>query len=783
MAYTVGKTDVVIQNVKLYIEGVQVPYENITINQGLGSLPTASISVPPQAGLMDIARFYQPKVHVFFEERIDPVKEGELSADELKVRDKLLFTGHIQNVSYLKSKSGPGQLSIMFSCAHKNALITECLVDYTGWIKEELYVDGNGAVKDGIGNSRAAIIEALQGITTIGPTDEITEENPLGKTCVLPERFSNFSSRYMGLPGVLLNYWNQLNRSAYNKNVSRYHEAFIKLYKPLIEDGLQFFQRIGGHRLIEIDNQNSKVDPCIDKGASSSQTIYIPPSNRLFLQSAIQAEMTISSLQNYLQASGEITNIFAIFQSFYDSIDYEMITLAAPAEVILYDKEVTAESGTKDTSTSEEVPKSNLTETAAIETVIKPKTPFYFSPTCNVIFPHMYDSISVSYDENNIPTRVDMVNQEMPQSSGYGTHFRAPHSVRTAIAEAAASIDSTKTRTLLSTLASSYGAIGIYEQGRGVKIDYNAFPRWLSYMSNSNYSADGNASQVYPEQGSAAYQALQDLQAGWEKRYPNAKDRAMSPWSSDSGVSAHHRILFASSDYYFSMVFARSKAGNVSCLFNPYIVPGYPMDILEKSPVLPSFHAMCTSVTHIIGSNRIETNVSFAAASTYSEIANYYMPFIPPALQISLGLAKNPTLVNSDETAQQLADAFYQGTLGVGAAIPEKIYDYATGLAKPIMKDATGAWTEGSIYPQADVNGGELNPALSYEGNMSLVSRPIENRSQHEERFNIKFIDLTQENYSPTSINYVPPVKDTAQQLEIGASQFLDYNFKFGEPV
>jgi hypothetical protein len=784
MAYKVGKTDVVIQQVKLYIEGVQVPFENITINQGIGTLPTASISVPPQAGLMDIARFYQPKVHVFFEERNDPTIDRDLSLEQIKARDKLLFTGHIQNVNYMKSKAGLGQLVITFSCVHKNNLISECLIDYTGWIKEELNVAGDGSVKDGLGNSKAAIIEALEGITAIGPENEVSIDTPEGLTSVLPERFSKYSSRYLGLPGVLLNYWNQLNRAAYFKNSTRYHEAFIKLYKPLIENGLQFFQRVGGHRVVEMDNNNGKVDPCVLLGKSAAKSIIIPPANRLFLQSAIQAEMTVSSLQNYLQATGEITNIFAIFQSFYDSVDYEMITLASPAEVILYGQDVAEQSGmTKSATDTNAIEPDDTTETSAIETIIKPKVPFYFSPTCNVIFPHMYDSVSVSYDESNIPTRIDMVNHEMPQSSAWGTHFRSPHSVRSAIAEAAASIDSEKTRSLLSTIASSYGAIGIYEQGRGVKVDYNAFPRWLSYLSNSKYSADTNASQVYPEEGSVEAQALKDLQTGWDRRYPDAKDKTMSPWSSDSGISAHHRILFASADYYFSMVFARSKAGNVSCLFNPYIVPGYPMDILEKSPVLPSFHAMCASVTHVISSNRIETNVGFVAAATYSELANYYMPFVLPALQISLGLAKNPTLVNSDPEAQQLADAFYRETLGVGAAIPEQIFDYDTGLTKPIKMDASGVWAEGSAEPQADRNGGELNPALTYEGNMSLVRRPIESRLKHEERFEIKFIDLTQENYSPTAVEYVPPIKETSQQLEIGASQFLTYNTKFGEPI
>jgi hypothetical protein len=786
-----GKTDVIIQSVKLYIEGVQVPFESININQGVGGLPTANISIPPMAGLMDIARFYQPKVHIFFTENIGPMAEQTLAA--AKARDKLLFTGHIQSVSYAKSTAGTGSVSINFSCGHKNVLITECLIDFTGWIKSETEVSQTGALKNGFGNSQAAIIEALQGIDFVGPDQEITKNNLEGLTNVLPVKFAKYTSRYLGMPGVLANYWNQLNRSAYNTNTVSINESFIKLYKPLIEDGLKFFDRIGGHAVIERDNQAGKINPCPEKGEQSRSTILIPPSNRLFLQSSVQAQMTYESLQNYLQATGEITNLYSIFQTFYDSVDYEMITLASPAEVLLYDQEVAAETlavtailspkGVGTAGAKEQVSTNNSSETAAIETIIKPKTPFYFAPTCNVLFPGMYDAISVSYDESNIPTRVDMINHEMPQGTAWGTHFRSPHSVRAAIADAVKANTPEAARNLFSTIASSWGATSVYEQGRGIKIEYNVFPRWLAMISNSTYDPSPEKSQAYPEQGTEAWNALQDLQAGWLKRYPLAKDLSMCPWAKEASISAHHRILFASADYYFSMLYARSKAGTVQCVFNPYIIPGYPMDILEKSPVLPSFHAMCTSVTHNITSGSISTQVSFAAASTYSELANYYMPFILPALQISLKLAKNPTLVGSDPEAQEIADAFYHNVLGVGAAIPENIYDFETGLAKPIDMDPNGVWIPGSADSRTDFNGGELNRALSYEGNMELVSRPIENRNLYETRFGVKFIDLDPENYSPTVIKYVPPVATAADQLEIGASQFLNYKTKYGAEI
>lgn len=763
----IGKTGVIHQEVRLYIEGVQVPFSGIQINQGIGTLPTANITIPPQAGLMDIARFYQPKVHIFYDDITGEYNLAEPNVSRKKF--KLLFSGHIQSVNYSKSRAGSGSVSISFNCVHKNYLVSEMMLDFTGWVKDDTEVSPNAdGVKLGMANSRAAIIEALQGITSVGPDNQISEETPDGSTSVLNERFSKFSSRYIGMVGVLGNYWNQLTRAAYNKNVSVYHEGFRKLYKPLIEDGLKFFDRVGGHEIIELANQNGKVATCISPEGVNTNMIIIPPANRLFLQSSVQSDITIASLQNYLQASGEITNLMAVFEAFYSSVDYEMLTLASPAEVPLTNKDRTAS-----------------VETAAIETIIKPKIPFYFSPTCNILYPDLYHSISVSYDESNIPTRIDMLNPEMPDSNSWGSHIRAPHSVRTAIASAAISIDSSKMRDLLSTMASSYGAVGRYEQGRGVKIEYNALPRWLAYLSNSLFTLDSNKTQNPPDQSSQPedVQALKDLEEGWKKRYPKPEDEGMCPWSDKSSISAHNRILFAAADYYFSSVYARSKAGTVECPFNPYIVPGYPMDILERTPTLPSFHAMCTSVSHIITDSSIATSVSFSAATTYSELANYYMPFIAPSLQVTLALAKNPVLVGADNDAIESAHVFYQDVLGVTAVRPETIYDFNnTGIPYPVKLEQ-GRIVLGSSESITDLNGGELNPALTYEGNLSLVYRPIEAMGDVETRFGVKFIDMTMENYSPTVMQYTDSVKTDDQKLEIGQSQFIRYDTKFGTPI
>ena len=267
----------------------------------------------------------------------------------------------------------------------------------------------------------------------------------------------------------------------------------------------------------------------------------------------------------------------------------------------------------------------------------------------------------------------------------------------------------------------------------------------------------------------------------------------MNPFSKDSaGINSHHRILFAAADYYYTQVFARSKAGSIECPFNPFIVPGYPMDILEKNPLYPSFHAQCIQVTHNLTAESCSTTVNFVAAMTYSEMANYYIPFVHPFLQATLNLAENPSLLYPSADAYKTADTFYRYTLGVPSIAPTDLMDLNTGQVYPHEWSAANDWTRGSAASMRGPNGGEMNPNLTYEGNLSLVYRPIEDKAKIMERSrtNIldrivdnKFIDMIPGNYASTVIKYTDSDIKAVDKFEIGQCQFLNYDTYFGTEV
>lgn len=740
-------SDNIFQEFKLYIEGVQVPFTNISINQSMGGLPTALISIPPMAGLMDIARFYQPKVHIFFTERL-----VDLNKNTSTTTDKLMFSGLISGPSYSKTKEGNGGMSISFSCVHKYHLITECLIDYCGFINQNDLLGGKNQEYQTMANSKAAILNSLEGWTSVsaGPSQDYGDQNPLGPvvegnsvTNVLPFYLAGFSNRLKGMPGVIINFWNQLQRSSFNPDLKKVQGSFRNMYKPLIETGLQFFMRMTGHMIIEkeVGDPSNMQAGCV---GDSSKLIMVPPCNKLFFTSAIQHQLAIESLGSYLQNSNEITNLYDIFLTYYNTLDYDMLTLASPAEVL---KNPETEGPTA--------------ETFAVDTIIKPSMPFYYSPTCNILFPSMYTSINVSYDEGGIPTRLDLLNNETIVNGSWGNlHYRTPPSIREAIALKVGGAD----KNLGSTFASSFGAIGKYEMGRGIKYRSFSLPSWLTFLSASQLTLDSKPD--LPKPGSKDESYLDALREGWSVRFPHKEN--MNPWDVSSGVQSHQRLIVSSVDYQYSKAFASSKAGNVTCPFNPYIIPGYPMDILEASPDLPNFHGLCAAVSHNITSSSVSTQVSFVAAMTYSELASYYVPFINPYLQGVLGLAKNPTLVSTDTdgVASAKADQYYLPTLGVKSVAPEDVFDFVNGRAKSVKMNS------GKLVS----NDGISLLDHSFEADLQMCYRPIESKADCASRSGVSFIDLIPQNYTATGVKYENPSRKTADKFEVGCSQMLDYS-------
>ncbi len=561
----------------------------------------------------------------------------------------------------------------------------------------------------------------------------------------------------------------------------------------------------------------------------------LPPAFRVGIISAVQTQMAINNLKNSLGFSGEMTDFNTLFTNFYMGIEYEMLTLASPAEVPVDPSAIV------DPDNAGEW---NVTEKTIIETIVKPQIPFYYAPLCNVLLPNMFNSVQVSQMDADIPTRITVIDTTASSTQAnpgqLGVNYRAPQSVRESIVYGRQALslleNANDILSLKSTTGSSFNIPGKYEVGRGIVHKKIGMPNWLAHFSQDQSGNRASNSDQKPEtKDSKEGKNVMDMHYAWIQRYgykttidessgdvrtvrDTTRDN-LNPYSHKAGIMAYERLLFNGADYDYSKSVAASRNGSVDCIFNPYIIPGYPMDIIDSNINHPSFHATCASVTHSISSRSINTSVSFIAAVSYAELSNYYTfpihPWLSTALSMvnvqrtesvlfnnvtalpnvvmdasptSLGIIPDPEYdsnkgeirsiqqtIIGNPIAKEAADRFYRSVLGVGAADPGLVYDFQNGGSSPVTR-LNGTWIRGSAaIDHSPRNGGEGNLNLTGVGNLKLVSRPIEGKKSIEAKFGLKFIDLTPQNYNPSSIMYTHKTTQGRELLEPGASMFLDY--------
>lgn len=801
-----NNTDVSAPEVRLYIEGVQVPFIAMSIGQAYGRKPQADIQIPPESGLLDIIRGYEPKVHIFYK-------------DENYGGFRLLFWGRITSSNYNKSRQGAGYSTISFRCEHKNSLLDQVILDFSGWANSNSpsLLDANSAqatTQINSFNSQIFVVNALKGLTGLATNETaISRKHPNiqnAETDKLDPALEKHQKRLLGLASLPVTIWNQMKKNCFLNPV--FNISLESMYFPLVEEALGFFKRLSGHTLIEQKVQAASKPYC-HKVDGKEVSIMTPPSMTLPIASAEQQRLAVEVIHSQVGFSGELTSYEDLLRNVFNSIQYEILTFASPAEIHV-DPEIYAEDG-------------EGVEKVAVETVIKPQLPTYYSPICNVLLPRMYSEISINQEEGTIPSRVTATYDALsPTSAGTNRttlNYRGPHSVREAVAYNAflQSGDPIQSLNIASTKSYSYSIPGRYEQGRGIKPDATAFPWWLGVFSNNKSQGSVIGDESVPSKGTEEYDALMALTVEWRNRNgilvresdgfinvaESAKKWKLNPYDlTNDSLKSHERLFYSTVDYEYSKRFLGSRSGTISAAFNPYIIPGYPMDVIDDSPNHPSFHGLCTSVTHTITADSISTSISMAAATTYAELSNYYTAPATPFLQTALDLVNvdidrelydstpigdaspfsnvRSTLLQNPK-AKETADTFYKQVLGVGAAAPEDLMHFASGRAMPVDRIGgvfksrvvaqEGSYPDDRGHNLVDSQGRHLVDYYSTVGNLRLVSRPIESMNSIATKFDYAFIDLDRTLYNGTYVNYRNPILASNFFLEPGASMFLDY--------
>ena len=779
-------TDIQYQEVQLYIEGVKVPYQSISVSCPYMEKPSAVITIPPYQGLTEIPRNYFPKVHIFFKDTHHELylQQKGIEYGEAHVW-KTLFSGVIQGSQYQKRDTGrTGKRTIQLQCVHRDYVMQEVTVKYGGRGIEATQ-PGQAGQSDTVAetstfSSAHSTLEAMKGlrpprsdysVSNIKSKEDAKKQLSLDSYNKTKQRIKLDPSRYnssvreviekvrpteldpsilppflsykyddlKGIPSVFFILWNLLKRDTYLFD-EKVTQAMRKMYIPLIDDGVKYFQRVSGHRIIEEGIDGSKVplnettleenNITSDEDSSNApKEIQLPPVFKTFLSEAFSADMAIRVMQNMTMFSGETDTLENVFMRFLRAMKYDMITLASPVQQINRRR-------------------------VGVDKISKPLMPFYYSPTCNVFTPDMYHTLSVRDSTYGTPTRVKAHNDGavLSKFEQQGRiEYRAPHEVRKAMSEAYISSEYSKDsegekekRVKLANSLYPWGeVVGNHEIGQGVRHKYTRMPSWLSYLADDYFRRIEEEGEVEELTDGNSESGLEKLRQDWVDRYGYS---AMNPWEKEdvNGIKPFQRPLFNTVEYDYALSLVETRTGQLNGPFNPYPIPGYPCDILDYNFEDPSYHAFVTGVTHNITGASISTSISFTSAITYDELQSYNLPPVYPWLRIQLGLDEKSSILGQTEKAKQIASDYYMDTLGVGYADPTYLYDFDEGRARQVYLNLnSGDFSDRTTENSDTWDNHDHGFGSTYQGSLILVRREIESMADIEFQSNADYRQLT----------------------------------------
>lgn len=709
------KLGVVALDFKLYIEGVEVPFESISITTSYGSMPIASITVPYMPYLQEIARNYPAKVHIFFKDVVSERYYYQLGKEATteKYQYRLLFSGAIKGAYYQKSKSAlGGSTQISFQCVHKNYVAADILMSFASFTEQDATranfqeVAGSNSptayMTPQLAAQKAMMGIDISGGTTFSPAAP-TGNTDLDATHGLTVELKPYRDQFAGMGGVPLALWNILQRDSYQ--FAHIKDYMKKIYIPLISN-IKYFEGMSGHPLLETylhdrkqQASQSVIQPGVVNGFLNPIVAYDGGTNNPLEAAAVDATLKAvqAGIQRQKQGAMPFTSFIAALMS---DMFYDVLTLNSPVMRVQAKAGAASELGFSDSDEA----------VAPIETIIKPVMNLYFSPKCNVIYPNMYSAISINDLYDDAPTRVMANNGKIigeHDEIALGGWYRAPFNVRDAVRQKAG----IPPKNILETVGTLMETPASHEMGRGVHPSIKATPQWVMYMLPS------------AEQRNSVNLTLQQ---DWR------------------------RLVMDYTDFQYSTALSSYRTGSVSCCFNPYIVVGYAMDIIDPSRVRPSHHALCVSVTHSITPRSVNTEVTFSNAITYEELQVFdtpaAIPWVAELLKISRSEKdsrgadfKFTSLMDASKEARNAANKFYEDVLGVGAAFIDDLSEYVYSDDKPkgvksvnktmsSLEDSLAACRR-SIQTQASVEklfgmkfiGTKLPDGMADAGNVSII--------------------------------------------------------------
>ena len=239
--------------------------------------------------------------------------------------------------------------------------------------------------------------------------------------------------------------------------------------------------------------------------------------------------------------------------------------------------------------------------------VVKPECMFVAPPTCNVIYPQMKSSMNFTRNFKSEPTRALLT------SPSIADLFRG---------NGANESGTLNTLVYLDLVGGSEVVKGLNELT--TKIDLTK-----PLTNTSNYENKYGVRLAQTHGGTDMYLYLLSK----EGKTNDKGLLGLQGIGKDEGVAA---VLLKLAKYFLLRSRYEKRPGSLECIYNPYILPGFPMVSIEGGDTSTlNVYAYVTDVIHSLSPSGFSTTVSFNATHIANEAPPEMFPIVEPAYMAS----------------------------------------------------------------------------------------------------------------------------------------------------
>jgi len=587
----------------VYLNGIEIPAQSVSVSMGLWVIPTATIEVAPDVELQRLGAEDRVQVAIFYLD-YDYTAQMGLPPDF-----RLLFEGEIVGWSYVNSAT---MRAMRFQCVNYMRMLDDLYTFFMTSLED--YVQG--------ATSKSVLAGSVMGVSGFGPTfpaSLLLEGLGIRQTNTIRRPFDLIENVLRTCTGVA-------EQQEFASVVA------TNFFSPLMRR-IGFIDRFVPSPMIEIEPLRS--DDVI---------------NGVFpILKYVRYQECIDTFKRRMEQMSN-NSVWGILRDLFSKLYYEVAMITtAPCSQVLFDTNVIkgvrgeilgpadfgkAEAG-KDVLSQFRA----TTPNRILNYVTKPQWLFGVPPACNVIYPSMITHFALDENYADQPTRVYVndtwvinhlstspLAQMLMPDAGYPPQVEIELLRRRGMAGNSAQ----------PALNSKNFLVWPEEFFKGPKIVEEALPEWFRFLMEA---ALKNDPQVTPTKTTYENDPLST--ANKAPKPPDPKDGQLTEGTTESFLdqyfahqqtehgapanqSASYKKCLWLMEIYARYEYGRQRAahrnGSVSMVFNPYVVPNFPVVVFDNVTTGNHIVGYAAQVTHnlsVRGGN--STQVTFTHAQLLDE--------------------------------------------------------------------------------------------------------------------------------------------------------------------